>query len=124
MTIGADRPPYGTRHRKFSPFSFQLLSRPVSLDTPSRASPRISGQSPGASTPRGGACPWTTSAPSPRAVETAMTRKHFFSIGFLCISQIVPLPLRDALVRCLQGRIVHRSDVERDWSPPLGSCPR
>src|SRR5687767_4658644 len=46
MTMGVERPPYGTRHRKFSPFSFQVLMRPFSTETPSRFGPRSSGQSP------------------------------------------------------------------------------
>ena len=54
MTIGAERPPYGTRQRKFSPFSAHLSISPVSREMPSRFGPRISGQSPTAT--RRGAC--------------------------------------------------------------------
>src|SRR5580765_5852052 len=46
MTIGADRPPYGARQRKFSPFSAQRPTSPVSGEVPSRFGPRASGQSP------------------------------------------------------------------------------
>src|SRR5262245_55227463 len=46
MTMGADRPPYGTRQRKFSPLRAHLSMRPVSREMPSRLGPRISGQSP------------------------------------------------------------------------------
>src|SRR2546426_929731 len=46
ITIGADRPPYGARQRKFRPFNSHLSIRPVSFDVPLRFGPRISGQSP------------------------------------------------------------------------------
>src|SRR5512132_1884273 len=46
MTIGADRPPYGARQRKFSPLSAQRPTSPVSGEVPSRFGPRASGQSP------------------------------------------------------------------------------
>ena len=48
MTIGAERPPYGARHRKFWPLSGHFSIRPFSSETPSRCGPRISGQSPSA----------------------------------------------------------------------------
>src|SRR5688500_4674407 len=79
MTIGVERPPYGARHRKFSPFSFQLSSRPVSVELPSRLGPRISGQSPAAGPPPRGACPCTTHV-VPSAAPRAASSVHFFSI--------------------------------------------
>ena len=60
MTIGAERPPYGTRHRKFSPFSAHFSISPVSREIPSRFGPRTSGQSPSAT--RRGACADTDAA--------------------------------------------------------------
>src|SRR6185436_18005384 len=72
MTMGADRPPYGARHRKFWPFSAHFSTRPVSLDTPSPLGPRASGQSPIA-TRLAGACaeashPAATTSPSARQI--------------------------------------------------------
>src|SRR5262245_45556785 len=66
MTIGAERPPYGARHRKFWPFSSQRPTSPVSGDVPSRFGPRTSGQSP-AATLRG------PCAEPPTAAATRMT---------------------------------------------------
>src|SRR5688500_5928398 len=43
--MGADRPPNGTFHAKFSPAGDQLVGRFVSVDIPSRAGPRHSAQS-------------------------------------------------------------------------------
>ena len=39
MTTGAERPPYGTRQRKFSPFSVHFSMSPVSREIPSRVGP-------------------------------------------------------------------------------------
>jgi len=36
MTMGADRPPYGDRQRKFWPLRAHFSTRPVSFETPSR----------------------------------------------------------------------------------------
>src|SRR5262249_21898656 len=90
MTIGADRPPYGTRHRKFSPLSAHLSMSPVSREMPSRFGPRISGQSPIAM--RRGPC-----APSVTQRRTAVAASHEsgFTIGLpqIGVSKI-PLILR------------------------------
>src|SRR5262245_39252860 len=74
-TIGADRPPYGTRQRKFSPLMAHFSGSPVSREMPSRLGPRASGQSP-TGTRRG---PWAeTSRP---ALTTRAPRSDvFFSI--------------------------------------------
>src|SRR5262249_18091318 len=45
ITIGAERPPYGAFHSRFSPLGDHLFGSPVSCETPSRAGPRQSGQS-------------------------------------------------------------------------------
>src|SRR5262245_38032757 len=63
ITIGADRPPYGTRQRKFWPFNAHFSGRPVSFEMPSRFGPRASGQSPIA-IPRG--CWADVKRPAPR----------------------------------------------------------
>jgi hypothetical protein len=44
--MGADRPPYGARHRRFCPLSDQESMSWLSREIPSRFGPRISGQSP------------------------------------------------------------------------------
>jgi hypothetical protein len=46
LTTGAERPPYGARHKKFSPFMAHFSTSPVSFEVPSLFGPRISGQSP------------------------------------------------------------------------------
>src|SRR5437588_9260575 len=46
--MGAERPPYGARQRKFSPLSAHFSGRPVSSELPSRLGPLASGQSPSA----------------------------------------------------------------------------
>src|SRR5687768_2354105 len=76
MTMGADRPPYGARHRKFSPFSAHLSIRPVSFETPSRLGPRMSGQSPIA-TRRG---PWAETPKARARSRTAMTATRVLDI--------------------------------------------
>src|SRR6202521_1722348 len=48
MTIGAERPPYGTRKRKFWPLCVHFSTRPVSFEVTARFGPRGSGQSPSA----------------------------------------------------------------------------
>src|SRR5215207_11101292 len=45
MTMGAERPPYGARHPRFSPAGVHLAGRFFSLETPSRPGPRHSAQS-------------------------------------------------------------------------------
>src|SRR5215469_5789579 len=45
ITIGAERPPYGAFHNRFSPFGDHLLGSPASREMPSRLGPRQSGQS-------------------------------------------------------------------------------
>src|SRR5687767_13394242 len=58
ITIGAERPPKGTRHSRFVPLRSHEDGRPVSAEMPSRFVPRASGQSPSA-----------TRRPAPSAVE-------------------------------------------------------
>src|SRR5262245_41187560 len=84
ITIGADRPPYGTRQRKFWPFSANFSGRPVSFEMPSRFGPRASGQSPTA-TPRGaaGGVLCCADATSPAAVTSAKIRLLCFRIIIL-----------------------------------------
>src|SRR5207247_1560562 len=76
ITIGAERPPYGARQRKFWPLSAHFSGRPVSAETPSRLGPRASGQSPTGT--RRGPCPDTVPAMTTRA---AMMTQHFLSMG-------------------------------------------
>src|SRR5690349_8798309 len=45
MTIGAERPPYGARHARFSPVGDHFTGRFFSVETPSRSGPRHSAQS-------------------------------------------------------------------------------
>src|SRR5215470_4534856 len=45
ITIGAERPPYGAFHKRFSPVGDHLLGSPVSREMPSRPGPLQSGQS-------------------------------------------------------------------------------
>src|SRR5688572_82537 len=78
MTIGVERPPPGTRHRKFSPFSFHVLMRPFSTEMPSRLGPRSSGQSP-ARTLRGLWAGSDTHSPA----TSAATRQVLFSMHIL-----------------------------------------
>src|SRR5262245_32531042 len=84
ITIGADRPPYGTRQRKFWPFSANFSGRPVSFEMPSRFGPRASGQSPTA-TPRGaaGGVLCCADATNPAAVTSAKIRLLCFRIIIL-----------------------------------------
>jgi len=78
MTIGVERPPPGTRHRKFSPFSAHFSMSPVSREMPSRFGPRISGQSPSA-TRRGACADMDALIPSASSAGTM----HFLSMGHL-----------------------------------------
>src|SRR5918994_4796363 len=48
ITIGAERPPKGTRHRRLLPLRSHEDGSPVSAEEPSRCAPRASGQSPSA----------------------------------------------------------------------------
>src|SRR5258707_2043303 len=101
MTIGADRPPYGTRHRKFWPFSAHLSTSPVSRDTPLRSGPRISGQSPSATPPRaGGACAAVSAALTANAISTSV----FFTIVIVSSGQ----PLKG----CATSQDLHRDDKQ------------
>ena len=88
MTTGVDRPPYGTRQRKFSPFSFHELMSPVSREMPSRFGPLSSGQSP--TRTRRGAC-WAGSVTlkglarvvfeSPQVLEGSQAAPHPAVLG-------------------------------------------
>src|SRR5262245_11664909 len=86
MTMGVDRPPPGTRHRKFSPFSFHVLIRPFSTEAPSRLGPRSSGQSP-ARTLRGLWAGRETHSPA----IIAATRQVLFSMNILNVSRYAAL---------------------------------
>src|ERR1700741_2446854 len=74
--MGAERPPYGTRQRKFSPLSAHVSMSPVSRDEPSRLGPRNSGQSP-PGTRRG---PWAVTE-SDTASRAAVQRQTFFTMA-------------------------------------------
>src|SRR3972149_10407861 len=76
MTTGADRPPYGTRHRKFSPLRPHRSIRPISREIPSRPGPRGSGQSP-SETRRG---PWADTARPRTSRPRATGRANLFSM--------------------------------------------
>src|SRR5207247_9374877 len=76
ITIGADRPPYGARQRKFWPFNSHLSISPVSFDVPLRLGPRISGQSPSGT--RLGPCP---DASVPAAMKRATRRVVLLGIS-------------------------------------------
>src|SRR5687768_10868953 len=94
ITIGAERPPNGTRHRRLLPLRSHEDGRPVSVEVPSRCAPRASGQSPSA-----------TRRPVPSAVEArpcahagatrvehnTMTGRANFSIGFWMLLEYVPI---------------------------------
>ena len=87
MTIGADRPPYGARHRKFWPFIVHVSGNPVSVDTPSRLGPRASGQSPRA-TRRGE----SAAASMPALTTSAITSVECFIVIQLCLSPLSSRP--------------------------------
>src|ERR1700683_1149575 len=74
-TTGADRPPYGARHRKFSPLIAHFSGKPVSADVPSPFGPPCPGQSPRAT--RRGPCAHTETQ---RHKTTAARSHEFFSI--------------------------------------------
>src|SRR5262245_26594510 len=77
ITTGVDRPPDGTRQRKFSPFSFQELMSPVSRETPSRFGPLSSGQSP----MRARRGPWAGRVTLNANATTAAARQHVLRIA-------------------------------------------
>src|SRR6186713_599030 len=87
--MGVERPPPGTRHRKFSPFNFHELMRPFSTEMPSRLGPRSSGQSP-ARTLRGLSAGSDTHSPA----TSAATRQVLFSMNilWLILSRYAALP--------------------------------
>src|SRR5688572_26934316 len=89
ITIGAERPPRGTRHSKFVPLRSHEDGRPVSADTPSRFGPRASGQSPSA-TRRPEPGPWAH-AGAARPMQRVMTARSNFGIGFRMLLEYVSL---------------------------------
>src|SRR5688500_4385325 len=78
MTIGAERPPKGTRHSRLVPLRSHEDGRPVSVELPSRSAPRASGQSPSAIR-RG---PWAC-ADAARPMQRAMERISLMRIEVL-----------------------------------------
>src|SRR5688572_21537941 len=94
MTIGADRPPKGTRQRRFAPFRSHESGSPVSIELPLPLGPRASGQSPKAT--RRAAVPSDFEGPWPHAgtvaarlTHNATTRPDTFSIGFWMLLEYV-----------------------------------
>src|SRR5215203_5195540 len=84
ITIGAERPPNGTRHRRFAPLRSHEEGSPVSVDRPSRFAPRASGQSPSAT--RRGPC---AHADVDKVEQITMTGRSNFSIGFRMLLEYV-----------------------------------
>ena len=100
MTMGVERPPPGTRHRKFSPFSFQVLMRPFSTEMPSRLGPRSSGQSP-ARTRLGPCAGSDTQSPATMVV----TRQILFNMNASLDAILLSLSIRQTAVSVLTASV-------------------
>src|SRR5688500_17626721 len=89
ITMGAERPPKGTRHSRFVPLRSHEDGRPVSAELPSRFAPRASGQSPSA-----------TRRPAPAGVEAGVCANASAHVAHITNATLMVLIIKPRQASC------------------------